>query len=47
MFQKTHTQTKAFPLANIFVRIYSFFLQKIKDMAFCFSTKKSAVGVVF
>ena len=30
-FKKTHTQTKKFPLANLFVRIYVFSLQTIKD----------------
>ena len=42
----THKQTK-FPLANLFVRIYVFSLQKIRDRGLCFSTKKSAVRVVF
>ena len=46
-FKKTHIQTKKFPLANLFVRIYVFSLQKIKDRALCFSTKKSTVRVVF
>ena len=45
-FNKTLTQTKIFPLANLFVQIYIFYLQKIKDRDFCFSTKKSAVRVV-
>ena len=42
-----HTQTKKFPLANLFVRIYVFSLETIKCRALCFSTKKSAVRVVF
>ena len=46
-FEKTHTQIKKFPLANLFVRIYVFFPQKVKDRALCFSTKKNAVRVVF
>ena len=46
-FRKTHRQTKKFPVANLFVRIYVFSLQTIKDRALCFSTKKSAVRVVF
>ena len=41
------TQTKKFPLANLLERIYVFSLQKIKDGALCFSTKKSTVRVVF
>ena len=47
LFQKPHPQTKRFPLANLFVRIYVFSLQTIKDRVLCFSTKKSAVRVVF
>ena len=48
LFQKkTHTQTKKLPLANLFVRIYVFSLQTITGRALCFSTKKSAVRVVF
>ena len=47
LFQKKHTQTKRFPLANLFIQIYVFSLQKIKDRALCFSTGKSAVRVVF
>ena len=46
-FKKTQTQTKKFPLANLFEQIYVFSLQKIKDRALCFSTKKSAVRAVF
>ena len=46
-FKKTHRQTKKFPVANLFVRIYVFSLQTIKDRALCFSTKKSTVRVVF
>ena len=38
---------KKFPLANLFAQTYVFSLQKIKDRALCFSTKKSAVRVVF
>ena len=45
--KNTHTQTKQFPLANLFLRICVFSLQTIKDRALCFSTKKSAVRVVF
>ena len=44
--KKTHTQTKKFSLANLFVRIYFFSLQTIKGRVLCFSTKKSAVRVV-
>ena len=44
---KKYIQTKNFPLANLFVRIYVFFLQTIKYRALCFSTKKSAIRVVF
>ena len=46
LFQK-NTQTKKFPLANLFVQIYVFSLQKVKDRPLCFSAKKSAVRVVF
>ena len=46
LFQK-NTQTKKFPLANLFVQIYVFSLQKVKDRPPCFSTKKSAVRAVF
>ena len=47
-FKKTCTQTKKFPIANLFVQIRTFFsLQTINDRALCFSTKKSAVRVVF
>ena len=48
LFQKTHThKQKKFALANLLVWIYVFSLQTIKDKALCFSTKKSAVRVVF
>ena len=43
LFQKTHTRTKRFQLAHLLVRIYGFSLQKIKDRALCFSTKKRVV----
>ena len=46
LFQK-NTQTKKFPQANLFVQIYVFSLQKVKDRPLCFSAKKSAVRVVF
>ena len=46
-FPKKLTQTKKFPLANLFARIYVFSLQTIKYRALCFSTKKGAVRVVF
>ena len=47
-FKKTCTQTKKFPIANLFVQIRTFFpLKTIKDRALCFSTKKIAVRVVF
>ena len=45
-FKKTFTQIKKFPLANLFVRIYDFFLQTIKSRTLCFSAKESAVRVV-
>ena len=42
------TQAKKFPLENLFVRIYVFFLwNNKKGRALCFSTKKNAVSVVF
>ena len=44
---KKHTQTKKFPLANLFVGIYVFSLETIKDWALCCSTKKCAVRIVF
>ena len=47
-FKKTCTQTKKLPIAILFVQIRTFFsLETIKDRALCFSTKKSAVRVVF
>ena len=47
-FKKAQTQTKKFPQANLFVGIYVFFFQKLKSKALiCFSTKKSAIRVVF
>ena len=46
-FSKKLTQTKKFPLANLFARIYVFPLQTIKYRALCFSTKKGTVRVVF
>ena len=44
LFQK---KTNKFPPVNLCVQIYVFFLQKIKDRALCFWTKKSAVRVLF
>ena len=46
-FKKTHTQTNKISQANLFVRIYVSSLQLTKVRALCFSTKKSAVRVVF
>ena len=46
-FKKTQTKTKKISLANLFIRIYIFSLQTIKDRAICFSVKKSAVRVAF
>ena len=46
--KKMQTQAKKFPLENLFVRIYVFFLWiNKKGRALCFSTKKNAVSVVF
>ena len=46
--KKMQTQAKKFPLENLFVRIYVFFLwNNKKGRALCFSTKKNAVSVVF
>ena len=47
IFYFKKTQTKKFPQANLFVQIYVFSLQKVKDRPPCFSTKKSAVRAVF
>ena len=47
LFQKAHKETKKFPLANLFARIYVFTIQIIKDTALCFSTMKSVVRVFF
>ena len=49
LFQKnTHTNKKISNSKFIrIVQIYIFSLQKIKDRAFCFSTKKSAARVDF
>ena len=44
--KNTHTN-KTISLANLFVRIYIFFHLKNKRWGSCFSTKKSAAGVVF
>ena len=45
LFQKTHAKKK-FPLANLFLRIYVFSLQAIKDKDSLFFNKKSTVRVV-
>ena len=46
--KKMQTQAKKFPLENLFVRIYVFFLwNNKKGRALCFSTKKNAVRLVF
>ena len=46
--KKMQTLAKKFPLENLFVRIYVFFLwNNKKGRALCFSTKKNAVSVVF